>query len=232
MLKLMGSRLPCIVVLFASIAAAADAPPGWETYRSVQFGWALSHPVEIELVSYFGGQSGELRDRATGRLLAQLEVWPPDECPREPPHTTAESVGRERATVVTQTDGCDGSSSCGAPMTVRRFASEDGVPLYELRLTCRGERLEGGHRIRDRQGHKGPTFFADVSQPWRRRVLTVDPVGVDPRMSLRAKADDVVAVRRILATLTTFPVPDPKTVCIEDLSAGSTTGLTPTPSAR
>jgi hypothetical protein len=228
----MGSRLPCTLALLASIAAAADTPPGWETYRSARFGWALSHPSPVELVPYFAGQSGELRDRATGRALAQLEVWPSDECPRERPGTTAESVGRERVAMVTQADGCDGSSSCGAPMTVRRFASEHGVPLHEVRLTCRSERFESGRRIRDRQGRKGPTFFADISQPWRRRVLTVDPVGVDPRMSLAASPADIDAVRRIVATLRTVPVPDPKAVCIDDLQAGPTSGFGTTPSSK
>jgi hypothetical protein len=63
------------------------------------------------------------------------------------------------------------------------------------------------HRtVRRREGQKGPTFFADVSQVWRKRVLTVDPVGVDPRMAPATRPPDLTAIRHVLATLATFAV--------------------------
>jgi hypothetical protein len=146
--------------------------------------------------------------------------------------TTAEAIGMERVATVTQADGDDGSSSCGTPTTVRRFTSDRQVPLYEVMLPCRSERIADGRMIHRREGHKGPTFFADVSQSWRKRVLTADPVGVDPRMAAPTRPPDVAGIRDVLATLATFAVPDPKAVCIEDLRPGAITGTLAVPPVR
>ncbi|MGH7895774.1 MAG: hypothetical protein ACREQL_13965 [Candidatus Binatia bacterium] len=220
------------LVLVVTAAHAGSAPEGWTTYRSEQFGWELSYPPEIELKAYFGGQSAELRDWTTGAALAELELWPSDLCPRERPGTTAEAIGMERVAMVTQADGDDGSSSCGTPMTVRRFASDRNVPLYEVRLTCSSERIVGRRTLHRREGRKGPTFFANVSQSWRKRVLTVDPVGIDPRMAVAARPPDVAAIRDVLATLATFAVPDPNALCIEDLRPGAIAGTLAVPPSR
>jgi len=210
-----------VATLSVSVANATAPPAGWKTYRSEQFGYELSYPPDMELRAYFGGSSGDLRDPATGEALVELEVWPGDLCPRERPGTTAKALGVERAAAITQADGDGSSSSCGRPVTVREWDSSRGVRFYELQLTCRGEHTAGRRRVHEALGRKGPTFFADVSQPWRARILMVDPVGADPRMApVRHRVESAVA-REILDTLTTFPLPDPKVVCIEDLSAGS-----------
>jgi hypothetical protein len=47
----------------------------------------------MELKVYFGGQSAELRDATSGAALAELELWPPDLCPRDRLGTTAEAIG-------------------------------------------------------------------------------------------------------------------------------------------
>jgi hypothetical protein len=128
----------------------------------------------------------------------QLEVWPPSECPRQPADAIATEVGIDRAKTVTQTDGPDGSSYCGDPVTVRESVSPKGVRIYEMELTCVRESFPGSHDDTDEaeaeappveaqpvitaEGKKGPTFFADISPSWKTRVLLADPVGVDPRM--------------------------------------------------
>jgi hypothetical protein len=211
------ARWRCILLgltLCAAGAQAASAPGGWKTYRSEVLGWQLSYPPTMELKAYFGGQSAELRDTKTDAVVAELEVWPPGFCPREPPGTTAEALGSERVATVTQADGPGSSSSCGDPKTVHRSWTGAHVPLYEVWLTCRSERTVDGRAVTHEEGRKGPTFFADISQPWRTRVLTVDPVGVDPRVP--TPPADVAAIREVLATLRTFARPDPRTVCIGD----------------
>ena len=170
----------------------------------------------MELKPYFGGASGDLRT-AAGEQLLQLDVWPGDHCPREEPGTTARALGTERAAMITQADGDGSSSWCGRPLTVRESVSSHGVRLYQLELTCRGEHTEGRRVVRERLGKKGPTYFADVSQPWRSRVLMVDPPGADPRMGRARSEADAALVRQILETLVAFPLPDPKVVCIGDL---------------
>jgi hypothetical protein len=228
----MRRTLVVALVLVATAVRAGSTPDGWNTYRSEQFGWELSYPPDIQLKAYFGGQSATLLDAANGSALAELELWPSDLCPRERPGATAEAVGLERVAMVTQADGDDGSSSCGPPMTVRRFASDRNVPLYEIRLTCSSERIVGRRTVRRHEGRKGPTFFADVSQSWRKRVLTVDPVGVDPRLAAATRPFDVAAIRDILATLATFAVPDPNTVCLDDLRPGAVAGTLPVSPSR
>lgn len=228
----MTRTLVVSLVLVTTTVHAGSTRHGWKIYRSEQFGWELSCPRQMELKTYFGGQSAELRDATTGAALAELELWPPGLCPRERVGTTAEAIGMERVAAVTQTDGDDGSSSCGTPTTVRRFTSDRQVPLYEVVLACRSERFADGRTIHRREGHKGPTFFADISQSWRKRVLTVDPVGVDPRMAAPTRPPDVAGVRDVLATLATFAVPDPKAVCIEDLGPAAITGTLTAPPAR
>jgi hypothetical protein len=220
------------VALLATAAHAGSVPAGWKTYRSEQFGWELSYPPSMELKAYLGGVSADLRDATTGAALAVLEVWPPDLCPRDRPGTTAEALGTERLATLTQADGADGSSSCGPPRTVRRSASDRDVPLYEVGLTCTSERIVGRRTVRHREGHKGPTFFADISQPWRRRVLTIDPVGVDPRLTVPPPIPDVAAIRSIVATVGKFSLPDPNVVCIEDLRPGAIGGAIVVPRHR
>ena len=67
------------------------------------------------------------------------------------------------------------------------------------------------------EGTKGPTFFADISPTWKKRVLMADPVGVDPRMQKTKGKIDLAVLRRVLGTLKTFPIQKPPGVCIEDL---------------
>jgi hypothetical protein len=202
--------------VIAALAIGAASAADWKTYRSEQFGYELSYPPDMELRTYFGGVSGELR-AAAGEVVLQLEVWPGDLCPREAPGTTAKALGLERAEEVTQADGDDSASSCGRPIAVRESASARGVRLWELELTCRGERTEGRRVVRERLGKKGPTFFADVSQPWRTRILVLDPEGADPRHGPTRPKVDATLVREIVGTVASFPLPDPHVVCIGDL---------------
>jgi hypothetical protein len=221
-----ATRPPAIPTLATAIAALtiattttpAASPADWKTYRSERFGYELSYPPDMKLKVYFGGVSGELRTAAGAELL-ELDVWPGDLCPREAPGTTAKALGLERAEMITQADGDGSSSACGRPITMRESVSSHGVRLFELELSCRAEHTEGRRVVRERLGKKGPTFFADVSQPWRSRVLMVDPVGVDPRMGPRRPAAGAELVRQILETLTTFPLPDPHVVCIDDFGS-------------
>jgi hypothetical protein len=203
-------------------ASAADVPAGWTVYRSELGGYELAYPPEVTFKAFFDGRSAEVADAATGERLADLELWPADVCPRDRSGAGAERLGTTRAGDVTRADGDDGSSVCGAPVRSRAFRSEHGVACWELSLTCTSERVTRGGRRHRREGTKGPTFFADVSQPWRTRVLMLDPAGVDPRLGRPGEPATAPAVaRRILATLRTFSVPDPKVVCIDDVGPGA-----------
>ena len=215
-----------LAVPTASVAADASAL-GWTHYRSSKFGYEFSYPPEVELKVYFDGSSAEILDVETGSPLAELEVWPPGECPRQPEGVSARALGIARVASLTQADGPDGSSWCGEPLTVRESASATGVAIYELELSCKSERLEGesedgevgGERVVTAEGSKGPTYFVDISPSWRKRVLTADPVGIVPRTSAsdRRTGDSAARLRKILATLETFPIEKPNGVSIEDL---------------
>jgi hypothetical protein len=222
----MGVRMLAALAVGAAVAArAGDVPEGWTTYRSERFGYAIAYPPETTLKAYFDGQSADLLD-AEGRSLVALEVWPPDLCPRLA--ATPKDLGIRHAIDMTQADGADGSSVCDEPVRVRESTSGSGVHVWELALACIREEERGTTRRprveRTREGRKGPTFFADVSQTWKPRVLMVDPAGVDPRLSHPAPPRlDAAVVRTMLDTLATFALPDPQVVCIEDLgrAAGS-----------
>jgi hypothetical protein len=134
---------------------------------------------------------------------------------------------------VTQTDGPDGSSYCGDPATVREYAALRGAKIYELELTCLRETFPESHTdegddepeaapadaqaVLTAEGVKGPTYFVDISRPWRKRILAADPVGGDPRMGETRGNIDPPLVRRILDTLVIFPIQHSPVVCIEDL---------------
>jgi hypothetical protein len=220
----MSARSLGMLAVLLVTGALADTPPAsWTTYRSDTFGYRLSYPPALTLHVYFDGVSADLRDERTGATVAALEVWPPDECPKERGRVTPRALAIERATAVTQADGADGSSSCGEPVTVRERTSAHGAPLFELELTCSSERMdEAGTTIHRAEGHKGPTFVADISPAWRTRVLTIDPVGVDPRLPARTRADPAL-VRRIAETVATYSIEDPHVTCIEDLPPGVAT---------
>jgi hypothetical protein len=216
--------LAALAVAAAVAAHAGDVPDGWTTYRSERFGYAIAHPPGTTLKAYFDGQSADLLD-ADGRSLVSLEVWPPDLCPHVV--ATPKDLGVRHAIDMTQADGADGSSVCDKPVRVGESTSSRGVHVWELVLACVREEERGTvHRpraVRTREGAKGPTFFADVSQTWTPRVLMIDPAGVDPRLSHPAPPRLAAAeLRTMLATLATFAVPDPHVVCIEDL--GRATG--------
>jgi len=227
--------------LFAALPNQEAAPGrtienAWKSYRSAKFGYELSFPSGLEFKAYFEGSSGDLRDEKTGKIIASLEVWPPDECPRQSGEPNAKDIGIQRAQDVTQADGHGSSSHCSDPIRVQELPSAKGLKVYELELTCISEIYpDAGDDETDsaeepgdteappivtNEGKKGPTYFADISQPWRKRVLILDPVGNNPMMYGGKSKIDAAIIRAILARLRTFPVPKPPGICIEDLPKG------------
>ena len=202
----------------------------WRTYRSEKFGYEISYPPSMDLKAWAEGSGGDLMDASTGNTLVEFEVWPSDDCPRQPAGVSAKEIGVARARDVTQADGANSSSWCGDPVTVREAVSPNGLTIFELRLTCESERAEEsddgapiGDPVRTSEGTKGPTYFVDVSPPWKSVILSADPAGVDPRMPPVKQKADVAVVRKILGTVKRLPTTKPDFVCIDELSP---TGLT------
>jgi len=226
------------VLPIQTLNAGENSGAGPKTYRSEKFGYELSYPPEIELTSYFDGSGGDLKDARTGGLLAHFDVWPPDECLREPEDLTAKEIGIRRAQDITQADGDGTSSHCGDPLTARDVASLHGVKIYELELTCVSEIFPGSdddeidtkndtavidaEPIVTVEGKKGPMYFVDISQPWLKRIMIVDPAGNGPHLEESKGRIDMPIIRTILANIKTFAVPKPPGMCIQDLPRGST----------
>jgi len=230
------------MLLAGLVGAAEKAEQDWKTYRSDKFGYEISFPAGMELRTYFDGASSTLKDAKTGGTLVEFEVWPPGECPRQPAGTNARALGIDRAKAVTQADGPDGSSFCGDPVTVRESASLYGTKIYELELTCMRETYPGSHDdseeaepedikgetkpIITEEGKKRPTYFVDISPLWKKRILSADPVGVDPRKGPTREQFDPAVLRKILGTVKTFPIRKPSAICIEELqNRGLTIGI-------
>ncbi len=221
-------------VLSGPVAAGGEpSMQEWKTYQNTKFGYELSYPAEMEYVAYADGAAGELKDIRSGRMLVDFEVWPSDICPAQSAGIWAREIGVRRAQEVTQADGHGSSSYCREPVTVRNVPSPGANKIYELELTCISEVYPGSDGnatdtapnaavmdskpIITKQGIKGPTYFVDISQTWRQRVLMADPAGVDPRINGDKDAAIVPILRKILSTLRTFPVEKPAGICMEDL---------------
>ncbi|MFH1026435.1 MAG: hypothetical protein V1791_00385 [Pseudomonadota bacterium] len=232
----------CSMLLAGLVGAAENAEQDWKTYRSEKVGYEISFPAGMEFKAYFDGASASLKDAKMGGTLAEFEAWPPSECPRQPADTIARVLGIDRAKAVTQTDGPDGSSFCGDPVTVRESASLYGSKIYELELTCMRETYPGSNDdseeaepedtkvatepIVTEEGNKGPTYFVDISPSWKKLILSADPVGIDPRMGPNRGKIDPAVLRKILGTLKTFPIQKPSAICIEELqNRGLTIGI-------
>jgi hypothetical protein len=223
----------CSMLLAGLVGAAENAERDWKTYRSEKFGYEISFPAGMEFKAYFDGASASLKGAKTGGTLAEFEAWPPSECPRQPTGTIARALGIDRAKAVTQTDGPDGSSFCGDPVTVREFESLYGAKIYELELACIREIYPGSHDNSEESepedtkvetepiitevGKKGPTYFVDISPTWKKLILSADPVGVDPRMGPTREQFDQAVLRKILGTVKTFSIQEPSVICIEEL---------------
>ena len=230
-------RWHCTLCLFAVLSAGVvDAvrkdEDEWRIYRNEKYGYELAYPPEMEYTEYVGGSSGDLKDAASGETLIRFEVWPPGECPRQPDGTAAKEIGIERAKTVTQADGPDSSFYCGDPLKMQEFVSSHGVEFFELELTCMREvfpvwndeeALQAGQSIEAQseikiEGKKGPTYFADISQPWRKRILLADPPGARRLSGATVKGPfDLAILPEILNTLRKFPIAKPPGICIEDL---------------
>ncbi len=223
----------CATLLAGLAGAAEKTEGGWKSYWNEKFGFEIYYPPEMEYRASVDGSSAELRDIKTGHLLVEFEVWPPSECPSQPANAIAIEIGIDRAKSVTQADGPDGSSYCGDPVMVRESVSPHGVKIYELELPCVRESYPGSHDDTDEgevqappieanpvitaEGKKGPTFFADISPSWQKRVLVADPVGNDPRLQPTKEEVNPTLVREILGTLKSFPTQKPLGICIEKL---------------
>ena len=236
-MKYFGMLWVCVLFQAGVLAAAEEREEGWKTSRSEKFGYELSYPPEMRYTEYFNGSSGNLVKADTVESLVYFEVWPPSECSvskKERTGAIARDVGIQRARDVTQADGQGSSSYCGDPVSVRGGTSRYGTRTYELELTCVNEEYPGAgdeeanqepdkvsvdqRAIITAAGKKGPTFFADISQSWLKRVLMADPVGVDPRQNGKKSTGASDVLRKVLATLKTFPVPKPAGNCIQDFS--------------
>ena len=114
----------CTVLLSSAVGAAEDS---WKIYRNEKYGYQISYPPDLKYEAFINGSSGELKDAHTGKGLVSFEVWPPDECPRQPAGTTARDVGIERAKTITQSDGPEGSSYCADPLMVRDYLTHNGA---------------------------------------------------------------------------------------------------------
>lgn len=223
----------CTILPVGVAAGAEQAEEEWRIYRNAKFGYELSYPAEMEYVAYVDGASGELKDSHTGDVVIEFEVWPPDECPPQTAGIQAKEIGIQRAKDITQADSHGSSSYCGDPLTVREVASSGKVKIFELELTCMSEiypgsdddEMDAGNEapaidaepIVTNEGMKGPTYFVDISQSWRKRVLIADPPGVDPRRNTEKGKTVPAVLRNILKTLQIFPVEKPPGICIEEL---------------
>jgi len=175
-------------------------------------GFELSFPASCEFHETLG--TGELKE--SGKTLFRTDAWPADECMHAPADSilvALTELALKRAKDFCQADGCNGSSYCTDPMTVKPLTSRNGATGLEMTLTRVSESSETNDEEecvtpmkRTVEGTKGPVYAIDISTERMTRILYIDADSPDAK------------VKEIVSWIRTFKVdPGPKPVCIQDL---------------
>ena len=200
-----GNKLPFDVKTGKAATFGSNAktsPANWRTYQDLMRCYEFRYPSDYTLEERLGYQqtaTGEtlLRSaKAPGTISTQVE-----EQDQESTKSSFEEFAIERAKLMFQADGPDGSTYASGVVGKRAYRNGNGLEALQFSVSVVREAFdEEGKETITEEGTKGPIYAVSISQPTDQRhqalFFQLDPenVGLQGEMQLIEKIVDTVRI--------------------------------------
>ena len=165
-----GNKLPFDIrtgkaVTFGSNAKAS--PTDWKAYQDIMCCYEFRYPSDYALKERLGYQETATGETVLRSAAAPRTIWTQAEDQyRESARSSFEEFAIERAKVMFQADGPDGSTYARDVVGKKAYRNGNGLEVLQFSLTVVRETFdEEGKKTIAEEETKGPIYVVSISQP-------------------------------------------------------------------